>query len=336
MPETNSISPEARSSHLLLSDDALFSSVNRSLPFAYLSPPLMNSPTLRSCNLLGRSSRSKCSMRSGSSWPRFPTEPLNCFVRRFEMLVKLEEGGRHAEPVEMCWTSYRWISARFCRGALFMSSKQTEWIDVSPWSIDWEGKGENLVVILPATKRRTHRHHSSHSCWHPLINEETNESIFPARKTDRSSDMKRLDLISLSAMDVVPSDHDDDHTVRTSILGLINRCVFTFGQRTMFERISRCQRMLFQSTSSSFFTLLASLSLCMRFQLNKSARNLSKWNKPLVGRLHRLWMAFGVTRKHFAFPFSRSQGCFLLRFIFFFERCSVKPPRSDRDSSSSA
>ena len=58
---------------------------------SYLSPPLMNSPTLRSCNLLGRSSRSKCSIRSGSSWPRLPAEPLNCLVRRLEMLVKLEK-----------------------------------------------------------------------------------------------------------------------------------------------------------------------------------------------------------------------------------------------------
>jgi hypothetical protein len=58
---------------------------------SYLSPPLMNSPTLRSCNLLGRSSRSKCSIRSGSSWPLLPTEPLSCLVRRLEMLVKLKK-----------------------------------------------------------------------------------------------------------------------------------------------------------------------------------------------------------------------------------------------------
>ncbi len=58
---------------------------------SYLSPPLMNSPTLRSCNLLGRSSRSKCSIRSGSSWPRLPTEPLSCLVRRLEILVKLKK-----------------------------------------------------------------------------------------------------------------------------------------------------------------------------------------------------------------------------------------------------
>ncbi len=61
---------------------------------AYLSPPLINSPTFRSCNLLGRNSRSKCSMRSGSSWPRLPTAPVNCFVRRLEMLVKLENNDR--------------------------------------------------------------------------------------------------------------------------------------------------------------------------------------------------------------------------------------------------
>jgi len=61
---------------------------------AYLSPPLINSPTFRSCNLLGRNSRSKCSMRSGSSWPRLPTTPVNCFVRRLEMLVKLENNDR--------------------------------------------------------------------------------------------------------------------------------------------------------------------------------------------------------------------------------------------------
>lgn len=60
------------------------------LAFTYLSPPLMNSPTFRSCNLLGRSSRSKCSIRSGSSWPRFPAEPLSCLVRRLEILVKLK------------------------------------------------------------------------------------------------------------------------------------------------------------------------------------------------------------------------------------------------------
>jgi len=59
--------------------------------FSYLSPPLMNSPTLRSCNLLGRSSRSKCSIRSGSSWPRLPAEPLICLFRRLEMLVKLKQ-----------------------------------------------------------------------------------------------------------------------------------------------------------------------------------------------------------------------------------------------------
>ena len=60
------------------------------LRFVYLSPPLMNSPTFRSCNLLGRSSISKCSIRSGSSWPRFPTFPLNCDVRKLEILVRLD------------------------------------------------------------------------------------------------------------------------------------------------------------------------------------------------------------------------------------------------------
>ena len=97
---------------------------------AYLSPPLMNSPTFRSCNLLGRSSRSKCSIRSGSSWPRFPTEPLSCLVRRLEILVKLKRKKKifHSDDqhAQSSPSTHRWISARFWRGALFMSSRQRE------------------------------------------------------------------------------------------------------------------------------------------------------------------------------------------------------------------
>ena len=108
---------------------------------AYLSPPLINSPTLRSCNLLGRSSRSKCSIRSGSSWPRLPTALLlNCFVRRLEILVKLKSkqsnGTNHCQtwPVFLFQhtAGFQLVSAEELCSLALNREKKNKW-SISYW-----------------------------------------------------------------------------------------------------------------------------------------------------------------------------------------------------------
>ena len=131
------------------------------LRFVYLSPPLMNSPTFRSCNLLGRSSISKCSMRSGSSWPRFPTAPLNCFVRRLEILVRLEEKKTNLDDDRR--------SSRTAGFQLFSAEEPYAW--ALKWRKDKRSISSMWLAHLPRPSDRIARTHAwDRSRWCQRIN----------------------------------------------------------------------------------------------------------------------------------------------------------------------
>ena len=121
--------------------------------------------------MLGLSSRSKCSIRSGSSWPRLPTAPLNCFVRRLEMLVKLKiESNRinmknHPESVRnksspLDFSSFLsrrlthelWTKKEIC--FLFQKRNHRSMIE--------EEKNGKFSFILPTANVRIFRHDSSY------------------------------------------------------------------------------------------------------------------------------------------------------------------------------